>query len=293
MLPFRRAVLLAGALACSGSRTEHGAVAVSSAQHVDTRPRAPTVRPVAATAVPAITREEAPVGVGATSERWALEWRRPPSSICGPDDPSGALTCPCSGFAYGETGELDLVRRAPGRPDERLALTPFFSEGENPAEDTQLAVLQRWPVLDSDDAAIDSVDLGPTIRARPVTRVMVLGDYDHDGRATEFLLQVSAGPCGHQASVLVGVSTANPSLHAFTSVAHPAQPLVLRPELWELLRRSGGEATGVEWPCGDHGAETRTEVRLWAGPAGIDGVRSEYECAADDARGRLVSSERI
>lgn len=280
-------VVVAGALACAGPGPERGAVGVSPAPQAEAGQRASAAR-----AVPGVPREEAAVRVGATPEHWLLEWRRPPRPVCAPDDP-GAATCPCDGFAYGETGELDLVRRRPGRPDERLALTPLFADGENPAWQTHLAVLQRWPVLEPDYAAIDSVDLGPAVRARPAARAMALGDYDHDGRATEFLLQVGASPCGHRASVLVGVSSANPSLHAFTSVAHPEQPLVLDPEIWELLRQSGGDTTGVEWRCADHGSETQTEVRLSAGPAGIDGTRSEYQCAAGRAKGRLIRSERL
>lgn len=272
-------IVVAGAFACGAPRLGRDAVAVSSA-------------PAASPAASAAAREEAAVRVGATPERWALEWRQPPRPVCAPDD-AGATTCPCAGFAYGEMGELDLVRRRPGRPNERLALTPFFREGENPGWQKQLAVLQRWPVLESDYAAMDSVDLGPAVRARPVTRVMILRDYDHDGRSTEFLLQVGTLPCGKRQAVLLGVSAANPSLHAFTSVAHPERPLVLGMHLWELLRLSGGSATGVEWPCGDHGADTQTEVRLSAGPAGIDGVRSEHQCTGGNARGRRISSERI
>ena len=139
----------------------------------------------------------------------------------------------------------------------------------------------------------DADGLPQAIRGRPVTRVMAFGDYDHDGRATEFLLEVGTLPCGKRQSVLVGVSAVDSSLHVFTSVAHPERPLVLGPYLWERLRRSGGRAEGVEWPCGDHGADTQTEVRLWTGPTGIDGVRSEYQCTADNARGRLISSERL
>ncbi len=39
---------------------------------------------------------------------------------------------------------------------------------------------------------------------------MVLADYDRDGRATELVLQVGAGPCGHEQSVVVGISKQNP-----------------------------------------------------------------------------------
>ena len=204
-----------------------------------------------------------------------------------------AITCPCAGFAYGEMGELDLVRRRNGHADEHLALTPLFRNGENPGWEKQLAVLQRWPMLESDFPRVDSMDLEPIIRARPVTRAIAPADYDHDGRATEFLLQVGTLPCGKKQAVLVGVTAVDSSLHAFTSVAHPERPLVLPTFLWERLRRSGGRTSGVEWPCGDHGAETETEVRLWVGPQGVDGERAEYECVSGRSRGRRISSERI
>jgi hypothetical protein len=204
-----------------------------------------------------------------------------------------AITCPCAGFAYGEMGDLDLVRHRSSHPEERLALTPLFDGEENPGWRNHLAVLQRWPMLEADYMAADSIDLEPSIRARAFTRVIVPRDYDHDGRATEFPLQVGTLPCGKTQSVLVGVSTIDSSLHAFASVAHPERPLVLPTYLWEQLRRSGGRTTGVEWPCGDHGADTQTEVSLFVSPRGIDGVRSEYGCVAGRSRGRLRSSERL
>jgi hypothetical protein len=288
----RAIAVIAGALACGGS--EHRV-----ADTVVTHPLTATPRVSVASSIgpagPSVLREEINVRVGSTAERWALRWRQPPAPVCAPNQ-EDSQTCPCSGFAYGEMGELDLVRHAPGRPDEHFALTPLFQEGENPAGELSkdLAVLQRWPVRDSDYAAIsDSVDIGPAVRARPVTRAMTLGDYDHDGRATEFLLQVGTEPCGHHESVLVGVSRANPSLHAFASVAHPERPLVLAPHTWALLLRSREPAADVEIQCGDHAAETLTEVSVRAGPAGIDGTRSVYRCTSADKRGKLVRSERI
>ena len=290
-LRLRALVLVAGALACGSSTRD--AVDTVATHPVTATPHTP----VASAAVPAgpiVLREEITVRVGTAPERWALLWRRPPAPACGPNDDE-SQHCPCIGFAYGEMGELDLARRAPGRPEERLALTPLFKEGENPAAEVgkELAVLQRWPVLESDYDAIGSVGIGPKVRARPVTRAMTLGDYDHDGRATEFLLQVGTAPCGHTESVLVGVSAANPSLHAFASVAHPERPLVLEPHIWKLLLGSGKRGTGIEIQCGDHGAETQTEVSVHAGSAGIDGTRSVYQCTSADKRGPLLRSERI
>lgn len=91
----------------------------------------------------------------------------------------------------------------------------------------------------------------------------------------------------------LGVSRADPSMHVFRSLGHPERPRVLATYIWDQLRRSGGRATAVEWQCGDHGSDTRTEVSLRAGPAGIDGTRTEYECTARNGRGRRLSSSRI
>ena len=72
-----------------------------------------------------ILREEKTVIVDSKIEHWRLEWRTEPQLACDPNDEDW-YTCPCHGFAYGEKGELDLVRQIPGLPDERLSLTPFL-----------------------------------------------------------------------------------------------------------------------------------------------------------------------
>ncbi len=285
------ALVAVSALACAPSKSDAGDVASTTRASAGAPPTA---------AAPGVLREEATVQVGAVPERWALVWKRTPLPVCGPDEPELAMTCSCTGFAYGESGELDLVRRRPGRADARLELTPFFHAAgtDGPGDIDSLAVLRRWPVRQSDfeDAGTDN-GLPAAIRARPAVRAMALGDYDHDGRATEFVLQVGTLPCGRREGILVGVSAADSSLHAFTSVAHPERPLVLEAGLWESLRRSGGGVangvTSVEWPCGDHGSETQTEVRLWAGPSGVGGSRSTYACSAGNTRGRLISSQPI
>lgn len=48
-------------------------------------------------------REEQKVLVNGISEVWRLEWKSPPTPACSPED---IITCPCSGFAYGESGQL-------------------------------------------------------------------------------------------------------------------------------------------------------------------------------------------
>ena len=59
-----------------------------------------------------LLREQRWVTIGGKTERWRLEWEAPPQPVCAPDEDYWA-TCPCSGFAFGESGKLDLVRFRP------------------------------------------------------------------------------------------------------------------------------------------------------------------------------------
>jgi len=66
-----------------------------------------------------------------------LVWKAPPHPVCEPVDTS--LTCPCTGFAYGEAGDLDLVRLRDGKEIDRTNLNSFFTDAPEAA-----AVVQRW-----------------------------------------------------------------------------------------------------------------------------------------------------
>ena len=89
-------------------------------------------------------REERKINVDGFIETWQLKWASGPKSFCGARDLSMAITCPCTGFAYGETGDLLLLRLRDEIEVDRLHLTPFFTEGSGKA------VLQRWPFFDND-----------------------------------------------------------------------------------------------------------------------------------------------
>lgn len=239
-----------------------------------------------------VIREEQTLTVGAAKERWRLVWRTQPTSVCGPED-DGWATCPCRGFAFGEQGILDLVRAVPGSPDDTLHLTPLFADGDGPGQ--QHAALRRWPVLDADYNAI--LDPPPRfaeqVRARAPVTAMVFGDFDHDGRATEFMLQTGAVACGGGTleAVVVGTSITNPRLHAFTSMAHPNRPLILGPSDWQALLGSRSPVTVTDIVCGDHGADEWWDMRLEAARGRIEVTRLEYACTADGQRGPLRRTE--
>jgi hypothetical protein len=240
-----------------------------------------------------LLREDAAVVVGSVTEHWKLVWLSKPSLICVPEgeDATSWYTCPCEGYAFGEAGGMDLVRSRPGKKDEVFPLTPLFQDSEWPAGGK--VVLQKWPVENSDDRWYDGAPASAMsqIRKREPMKAMEFADYDRDGQATEFLLQVSVAPCGKRAMMLIGASKANPALHAFGTAEHPDKPLILYVHIWQDLLDSKDGATSVEWSCGDHGSEVQDEIRIYADKAGIHATRLTYECDDSSARAKLKSTE--
>ena len=62
-----------------------------------------------------IIREERNIVIDGVEERWRLEWVSTPSPACAPPVEPGWMNCPCEGFAFGERGDLVLVRKKPGQ----------------------------------------------------------------------------------------------------------------------------------------------------------------------------------
>ncbi len=214
-----------------------------------------------------LVREQRPVVVHGVHETWRLEWAAPPESVCGAEDVAAAQTCACAGYAYGEAGALSLVRRRPGAPIERLSLSSFYKNGALP-DAKGLALIQHWPPIpptahneDDDWHHASDWNFLKRVQARTPTEVMRFADYNHDGAANEFLLQVDTQPCGTAAYVLVGVSRANPQLHVFASAEAPDTPLELSAKAWEMARRNAGPVEIVDSPCAE-GTSTETVVTV-------------------------------
>ncbi|MFM5950585.1 MAG: hypothetical protein ACKOPM_15385 [Novosphingobium sp.] len=244
-----------------------------------------------AAAPPQFLREQKTVTVNGKPEIWQLVWDGRPKPICGPQDVETAVTCPCTGFAYGEMGKLSLVRKVGGKVIDRLALGPFFSD--LPESNSQgLAAMQWRPMAPGDfDRAADGAG-GPAFLAevarRPGQRVMQTADYDRDGNASEFLVQVSAGPCGHTDYMLFGVSKARPKLHAFGSSDHPGDVLVMPGSAWQALLTSRGTARVTAWPCGDHASDVRQELVLSARAGAIRVRQKTWTCPENGEAERLL-----
>lgn len=235
-----------------------------------------------------VIREEQNIIVNGTPEVWRLEWKTTPKSSCGPDDTSMATSCPCTGFAYGESGQLDLVRSTDGREIDRLELTPFFN---NESPDKGSATLQRWELEKKDLDELGSNSFLAQVHTRPLARIMSFADYNHDGSSTEFFLQTGAEPCGKIVGIVIGLTPNHPRLHAFGTALNPDRPLAMQKREWEALLKAPNSIEVLDWPCGDHGSDTETDMALSAMNGSIKAVRREFECTKSGNRGRLVHEE--
>ncbi|HEV8322297.1 MAG TPA: hypothetical protein VG389_11825 [Myxococcota bacterium] len=119
---------------------------------------------------------------------------------------------------------------------------------------------------------------------------MKLGDYDRDGSASEFVLRIGSEAC-RSTSVIVGVSRLQPELHVFTTEERPDSPLIVAPEYWDTLLRSGGKTTVEEMLCGDHGSMEQSEIELKAKEGALHAERKRYKCTDSGERGRLTGTE--
>ncbi|HEX7665285.1 MAG TPA: hypothetical protein VF407_12260, partial [Polyangiaceae bacterium] len=135
----------------------------------------------------------------------------------------------------------------------------------------------RWQVDDKERKSL-KVPAQAALQQRPIVKVMNVADYDHDGRATEFTLQVGSTPCGHQASVLVGIDKKNPRLHVFVnSTTTKDDWITLRPSEWEKVKEKVPQEF-VEVACGDHGADEEQRVQVSGGASGLHLTNSSTKC---------------
>ena len=239
-------------------------------------------------------RQHSHVVVDGWAEEWVLKWSGPVKAVCSVLAPAQA-SCPCTGFAYGEQGQLILERHRAAAVVDTLNLSTLFAEYDNPADEGN-AALVRIPHAASDpvDAADDPGTLRAfenTLRTRPPVDVMTLADYSQDGMQSSFLLQVGNAPCGKREMTLVGVSRRQPRLHVFSSTGHPERPLVLQDGAWAAVLATGGHATFTDWTCGDHGSETELEQIIDAHAGTLSVQANTYACRKDGARGPLLRSE--
>jgi Double zinc ribbon len=210
-----------------------------------------------------LVRERQIVAIEAVTETWELRWKASPTPTCAASDNTWSART-CYGLAYGESGDLILVRIRKGEEIDRLEFS---------------GALQRWePNFETDFEASKKDGLRDVVARRPVVKIMDFIDYDHYGNRSEFYLQTSAPDSGGEEGMVVGVSRSDQKLHIFGTVSKPTQPLLLKKSIWAALGRASGSVEVVEQGCGDHGSEVETTVRIGSTSGRIDGVRREFAC---------------
>lgn len=233
-----------------------------------------------------VVREEIQVKVGDIEETWRLIWEEPPVPVCGPEDP-GWSSCACFGFAFGERGFLRLVRFREGKEYEWLPLGEFFAPMNAIVQDGGFA-LPRWPVEAGDQADRNKPGFAARVSQRPVVRVMKLGDFDHDGRATEFFLQTSSGSCLKAYGIVVGINSENERLHVFRAVEASGTPLLLGAEEWQKLLGATEPVKVLDGSCKQSGNQFESETVFSAQAGKISVQRSIYRCTPEGRRGELI-----
>ena len=237
----------------------------------------------ALSSAPENLREEQRLIVDGRQEVWQLVWTGPVRDFCEAVSPEVAITAPCAGFAYGETGRLTLRRLRDGQVIDRFDPGPAFEEATEIASSTREAgwsVLPRRAMQD-DDYGRWLEDEGKFLQAvdqRPAVTLMRFADYDRDGRSSEFLLQTDVEPGGKPLYAAIGLAAGRDRLDFLRSIGHPDRALVLPARAWATLRDQTGTATVPHWICGDHGAETRSDYVLSADAGRISVRLRESAC---------------
>jgi hypothetical protein len=104
-----------------------------------------------------------------------------------------------------QSGKLELIRLRVGKKIDRLDLSGDFG-GDFPVVNGDEAVLPFKPLNETDYMHGKDPKFAARMTKRPLVRVMSFADYDHDGHATEFVLQTDTEPCGKRYGILIAYS---------------------------------------------------------------------------------------
>lgn len=231
---------------------------------------------------PESLREEQRLTVDGREEVWQLVWVGPVRDYCEAVSPEMAITAPCAGFAYGETGRLSLRRLRDGQVIDRFDPGTAFAEASEmlPGREAGWSVLPRRALQDEDYGRWLE-DEGKFLKAvdqRPAVTLMRFADYDRDGRGSEFLLQTDVEPGGRPLYAAIGLPAGRERLDFLRSTGRPDTALVLTARAWAALRDQKGTVTVTHRICGDHGAETRSDYVLSADAGRISVKLRESAC---------------
>lgn len=234
---------------------------------------------------PETVREEQRLTLDGQEEVWQLVWTGPVRDFCEAVSPEMAMTAPCAGFSYSQTGRLSLRRLRDGQVIDRFDPGPAFGDASDLVAGNREAgwsVLPRHGVRE-DDYGRWLEDEGKFLQSaeqRPIVTLMRFADYDRDGRSAEFLLQTDIEPGGKPLYASIGLPAGRERLDFLRSMGQPGRALVLNGRAWAALRDQTGSVTVPRRACGAPGAQARSDYILSA-DAGRIAVRLRESACPD------------
>ena len=239
--------------------------------------------------------------VDGVAEIWRLEWLTVPRLVCQPNDASWSA-CPCAGFAFGEAGELDLVRL---RDSQRGRSTPsdaaLLERGRDRQAPRGALALQRWPVREIDAEAFERANANGrrefrkrVLERKPGAHSQArrlqsrrLGDRVRAAGPEQALRQAAERPRRRQprareaARVRLGRSPRPPADPRSGGLAAAA-------------RREGHDPIPSSGPAASAAARSRAISCCSADASGIHAARETFACDPSGAKhGELVSREAL
>jgi hypothetical protein len=219
--------------------------------------------------VPSRIRDRADVDFRGAKETWLLRWKSDPEPACFVEEARKSGKClGIDGAA--ESGKLEIARIKDGIEIFSEDLTEVLSE-KGPV------VVARFP----SDVRYSARGLA---RAE-AKKLMVLGDYNQDGIAAEFVTQGPMRVWVARPGVLIGFSTKDGKLFAYKA---------LDVATWEKVKTLSGTLEVITTPCFDHASPTEYVDVFTKTAAGVTRGRKQFTCVDrgnQPPRGAVQSSE--
>ena len=201
--------------------------------------------------------EEHRVTVDGVDEVWRVRFTQPPAAPAPVREEADCAEWYFRGF--------DPRRAVIERVRDGVVVERFEDPAAGVAVEGQLPPISRELLIPA-RVRLPAGQRAPTLAQSerlPRPTILSVGDYDHDGRAVEFVLDLGPFICGNSLSGVVGLSRDRPRLHLL-EWASPARArmILLGAGDWDEVR---AEPSGdmVIWRCGNHGYDGEERLR-WA-----------------------------
>lgn len=219
--------------------------------------------------VPSRVRDRVELDFAGAKETWLLRWKEEPKPACFVEEAKQSGKCLGIDGA-GESGQLEIVRIKDGKEIASEDLTELLAE-KGPL------VLPRY----ADGVRFSARGL----TTAPPKPLLVLGDYNQDGVAAEFVMQGPMRVWAPRPGVLIGFGKGSGKLFGYKTIDTAT---------WEKVKTTSSVLEVVTTRCFDHASPTEYVDIFTKTSAGVTRGRKEFTCidkGSSVARGAVVSSE--